>query len=389
MPTAGAMLILSASPKAYFNRILTWRPLVFIGLISYSLYLWHWPLLAYWNIIDPGHALWMNGILLLVAFVLSILVYRYVETPCRTVRSPRRKKWAVVGLLVGLLLVTGLGQLIRHQDGVEWRNSSYFQTVAAIRDDWTNRDRYHSIKINGAEVEINRPGNFPEILFIGDSHMEQYMDRLFVLADAHDMTIGVVASGGCWVAPGVRSGHERCSKNIQSFEILLKDPRLHHVVVAQKWGGYLENDDITAIDALGNSVSFDRGGWKVALHNLYEAFATSKRTLHVILDVPWDESKTSSNYDPLRRLPRYNTTIGEQDFLVPYPKDDAWKQGNDAALATFQSVATIIAPAEQECPQRTCNLLHYKDDDHLRASYAKDHAVWIDSIFDDVKEISQ
>lgn len=92
LPTLGAVLILAASPKAVLNRFLAWRPVVFIGLISYSLYLWHWPLIAYANIIEPQHGVGIDGLMLALSFILSILAYRYVETPFRTLQLPREKK---------------------------------------------------------------------------------------------------------------------------------------------------------------------------------------------------------------------------------------------------------------------------------------------------------
>src|SRR5690606_18310378 len=56
LPTVGTLLLLTAGPSAFVNRIfLSWRPMVWVGLISYPLYLWHWPLLAFLRIefLDP------------------------------------------------------------------------------------------------------------------------------------------------------------------------------------------------------------------------------------------------------------------------------------------------------------------------------------------------
>src|SRR5690606_32781222 len=57
LPTLGTALLIAAGPQAWFNRrVLAWRPLVWMGLISYPLYLWHWPLMAFGNLQAGGQA---------------------------------------------------------------------------------------------------------------------------------------------------------------------------------------------------------------------------------------------------------------------------------------------------------------------------------------------
>jgi peptidoglycan/LPS O-acetylase OafA/YrhL len=70
-------------------RMLSWRPVVFVGLISYSLYLWHWPVLVYATYWPDNHILWWpwRAGLLVLSFVLAVLSWRYVETPFR------RRQW--------------------------------------------------------------------------------------------------------------------------------------------------------------------------------------------------------------------------------------------------------------------------------------------------------
>lgn len=395
MPTIGAALILSASPKALFNRALAWRPVVFIGLISYSLYLWHWPLIAYANITEPAHEAWENGLMLVTSFVLAILSYRYVETPFRTLRLPQAKKQAVIGLLAGLVAVTVLGQIIRQGDGLPGRISSHLQQVMAqvegIREDWVDEEMFHKIKIDGATLQMNRKEGFPDILFVGDSHLQQYFERIEILAEKRNITVGILAFGGCWVSPGVVSEKEKCSQRIRDFEQLLRNPKLRHVVVAQKWGGYLGGEDAQLVyDVKGNPVRF-ADDWKIdVLKKLRKYFEGTGRTLHVILDVPWDESEEGNNFNPLRHISRiYYKELKDEDFTVPLPRNPTWLLGNNSVRSVFEGFATIIDPAPVECPEGHCNLLHYKDDDHLRASYAKDHAIWIDSIFDNIEEVGR
>lgn len=380
LPTLGALFILSASPKALFNRFLALKPVVFIGLISYSLYLWHWPLIAYANIMEPQHEQWVPGVLLIVAFFLSVLSYRYVETPFRTIRAPRGKRIAVVGLLVGLLVATGFGQWLRQTEGVRQRNSDFLQQIETFKQDWLDRRVLHNVKFGEASVLMNRKKGFPEILFVGDSHAAQYIPRILKEAEERNMTVGIIYADGCFVVPGVMSKKSPCKRAIQSFEHILKDPRLQHVVWIQKWGGYQNNDSMKIRERSGRVVTFSEGGWVSAIRIQKESLKKSELSVHIVLDVPWDESQTENSYDPLFHISRLRS--GEwKGKKQPLPKDKAWLQGNDKVKEQFSSFATIIDPVSIHCPEGWCDLFHYRDDDHLRASYVRDHAIWIDSVF--------
>lgn len=380
LPTLGALFILSASPKALFNRFLALKPVVFIGLISYSLYLWHWPLIAYANIMEPQHEQWVPGVLLIVAFFLSVLSYRYVETPFRTIRAPRGKRIAVVGLLVGLLVATGFGQWLRQTEGVRQRNSDFLQQIETFKQDWPDRRVLHNVKFGEASVLMNRKKGFPEILFVGDSHAAQYIPRILKEAEERNMTVGIIYADGCFVVPGVMSKKSPCKRAIQSFEHILKDPRLQHVVWIQKWGGYQNNDSMKIRERSGRVVTFSEGGWVSAIRIQKESLKKSELSVHIVLDVPWDESRTENSYDPLFHISRLRS--GEwKGKKQPLPKDKAWLQGNDKVKEQFSSFATIIDPVSIHCPEGWCDLFHYRDDDHLRASYVRDHAIWIDSVF--------
>ena len=390
MPTVGAALILSASPKAMFNRFLALGPIVFIGLISYSLYLWHWPLIAFANIIEPMHDAWGNGVVLVVSFIFSILAYRYVETPFRIIRVQMIKKRAVAGLLAGLVVVTSVGQTIRLEDGIPGRMSPALRQVETIQRDWPDNDLFYKVKVDGATLRMNRKEGFPDILFAGDSHLEQYFPRILKLAQERNLTVGVLVSGGCWVSPGVLSERKGCSQRIRDFERLLKNPEIRYVVVSQKWGAYIKGKDIALVrNEKPELVRFEDGHWTDVLKSLRKYFEGKDRILYVILDVPWDESEEGSDFDPVRRISRlYSKELKNEDFIVPFPKDNTWLLGNNSVLSVLEGVATIVDPVSLHCPGGQCNLLHYKDDDHLRASYTRDHAVWIDFIFDNIQRTS-
>ena len=91
--------MIAAGPEAWLNRtVLSQRVLVGIGLISYPLYLWHWPLLSFARLLTaepPPPA--VRAALIAAAFVLAWLTYRLIEMPIRF--GPRRR-WVVPALCV-------------------------------------------------------------------------------------------------------------------------------------------------------------------------------------------------------------------------------------------------------------------------------------------------
>ncbi|WP_229506208.1 acyltransferase family protein [Massilia sp. BJB1822] len=107
LPVSGALLLLAAGPQAWINRrLLAARPLVWVGLISYPLYLWHWPLLAFSRIIDdlPNSE---RNLALVLSFLLAWLTWRYVEQPLRR----GRPGWRLTGALAASLAALGLFSL--------------------------------------------------------------------------------------------------------------------------------------------------------------------------------------------------------------------------------------------------------------------------------------
>jgi len=113
VPTIGTALLVMAGPDSWFNRtILSPRPVVLIGLISYPLYLWHWPLLSfarYHLLIEPTPST-KAGIIAL-AILLAWATYQFVERPIRfgMRRAQSVRRYAPITLIVLLCGVGGVG----------------------------------------------------------------------------------------------------------------------------------------------------------------------------------------------------------------------------------------------------------------------------------------
>src|SRR3954468_8850530 len=105
LPVGGTALLISAGPSAWVNRaILSRRAVVYVGLISYPLYLWHWPLLSYARIVHDGEAPWeLRCALLGLSIVLAALTFELVEKPIRRGRlGAMARRVAVPGLAASM-----------------------------------------------------------------------------------------------------------------------------------------------------------------------------------------------------------------------------------------------------------------------------------------------
>lgn len=122
-PTLGAGCLIMAGEGGWGHRtLLANRGLVGIGLISYPLYLWHWPLLSFARIMESGTPpLKVRLGLLLASGILAWLTYRLLERPIRRLSGERARRgaWVLLGIMAVVLLV---GVTIKKQDGLKWRH---------------------------------------------------------------------------------------------------------------------------------------------------------------------------------------------------------------------------------------------------------------------------
>ncbi len=120
LPTLGAALLISAGPQPWLNRVVLSSPLpVWVGLISFPLYLWHWPLLSFARIVEGQRpSAEIRTAAVLIAVVLAWCTYRLIEKPLR-LGTRLNLKTAVLVVLMGM---TGLvGYRVHQQHGLDFR----------------------------------------------------------------------------------------------------------------------------------------------------------------------------------------------------------------------------------------------------------------------------
>jgi peptidoglycan/LPS O-acetylase OafA/YrhL len=199
-----ALLTSGASPRpALVNRLLSWPPLVFVGLISYSLYLWHQPLLAFVNYyrivpLTPG------GTIVLLAATLLVAAgsWRLIERPVRMRMLMKSTRALLVCLGVGSAGIFLAGLMLWNSGGLPHRFPP--EVRGLIVSGYGTSDRVHCVEeVPLEQVRAGRVCNYgpggssPKVLVWGDSHAMALMPAVKALAKEHRMHTYFVAKYNC------------------------------------------------------------------------------------------------------------------------------------------------------------------------------------------------
>jgi peptidoglycan/LPS O-acetylase OafA/YrhL len=380
-PCGGAALIIAAGPQSWVNRYLLGHPvMVFIGLISYPLYLWHWPLLSFAHTADWREFTWPVKILAIATSIaLAYLTYRYLERPIRS--SPRSRPLAVglcavmcACVTVGCLVLSGWAPARPLPDSVS-------RVVQASDEGYPYPDEEGFLRVGQGTHEV---------LFIGDSTMGQYHGSVAkFLAEHPELSrVGVFAwKAGC--APDVGMSlvdPPACQALIDQALEYAKRPSVDTVVIGFCWYAYFMG--ILEDDHVGEPAPLvpDTGRVLDNIEHMVAGLVQSGKRVEIILQTPLDPG-----FDPRQMIRRSVSPPGFQ--ITPAYADRATitrtfepfvSRLRDIALRTG---ASTIDPMESLCDAHICSSVNaagepiYRDSFHLRKDYVRDHVHYLDAVF--------
>ncbi|MES2400325.1 MAG: acyltransferase family protein [Pseudomonadota bacterium] len=310
LPTLGTVLLLSAGPKAFINhRFLANRGMVATGLISYPLYLWHWPLLSFWKIQSASKPSVESLLLVLcLSIVLAGLTYWLVERPFRFGKWRTGKAfWLFIAVLIigaaGLQGYTsnGFDGVSGRKDGREefakqFENSppAYaFYTSAGIhdlmRDDCNfspNTPRYSAggnrwVPRQSISKSCYERDGRPHAVFIwGDSHA-QHLNAGLRDYLPEDWQVLQVATSSCppYKNYQLPSTTDYCAQSNWFALAKIKETKPDVVIVAEHWGhGMARMNEITTrltgmgvkkVIFMGPTPEWDTDLWRIVVQKLW------------------------------------------------------------------------------------------------------------------------
>lgn len=355
LPVIGATCLIAAGGNTWINRYaLSNRIMVWIGLISFPLYLWHWPLLAFAKLIEGDEVRsHIRFRLMILAIILSWLTYIFIEKPIRFGGQSTKKVYALLAWLIVLAL---LGIHITLNNGYPFRAQLNNTTVTeAVRDqlvgaEWKYKQNQTCLKQHPFELAkdygwwfcIQNKETSPNIVIFGSSfanHLYPGFVNNEFLKDKSILSIGACAIGTADNAPNTTGKHP-CANTGPSEQRMFvgneikKDRSTKYIVLS----GFTDERDPAYVERVKKEVE-------------------SVRTLHSQLIVFMPHIRP--NFDPKLC---YSTPFRKEVKDCNFPKSQI-KELADQFLPVKNGIlaadptALFFDPNEMFCNKESCSYL--------------------------------
>lgn len=361
-PCVGTALVIAAGtdPRTLTARMLSTKPAVLIGLISYSLYLWHWPLIAYANYLEIPITPATGTAIFLASILLAWASWRFVEMPCR--RSGLRMTFAAAVCKRYAVPVTAIGLTsfaVIASDGLpnrfDRRVVEYEKIIGAAPEklhEQCHSSTFFYQREPNASCLIGVASRPADLILIGDSYANHFTGMVDVLAKRDGLSVMHYTMDGCPPVKGMGFGSlasyiEKCrSRNDFSYKFIASH-RFKYVLLGASW----PND--------GTPEHFAR--LRSGLADSISSILASGAKPIIILN----NQGTTNAHCPIRRL-----LTGSARRCEKAPDANARQWQMFQSLKRQYPVLVYIDPNKVICAQATCRSIIadvplYRDSGHL------------------------
>ncbi len=391
-PCGGAALVIwsGGASSTLVARALSRRPLVAIGLISYSLYLWHMPVLAFWrNLVVRQLTLPESLIAILLATGLAWVSYTWVETPVRRRVFPTTQRLLFIYAFAGVGVVVGLGLAIHFGDGFRGRFASVDRYLAETyllgptRPDCPSAEPERSLRDATCLIGRQKLARPPAFVLWGDSHADALLPAFDELADRAGLAGYYSWSTGCPPIVGVYPAtppNNTCLLDSAKTIELIRQAGVKQVILVSRWSAYVEPRDRTGVEqdegelflgdansGRGNSSAQAKQVFTKHLKTTVDSLLAAGASVWIVKDVPEYDVLVPKKLINVARLGGDVAKVG-----MPLARHLA-RQGFVSSVidALAGPRVHVIDPTPFLCePADFCRVEHngwslYKDDDHL------------------------
>ncbi|SLN74522.1 O-acetyltransferase OatA [Pseudooceanicola marinus] len=369
-PVLGAALLIWAGPGALAGRLLALRPFVGVGLISYSLYMWHWPMIVLPQLvlIRPLGLVEQLGLLALMLAV-SWLSWKYIEGPFRKptgLLKTSRGVFAASG--AALLSLSVLGALFVGAQGLPGRFPAPVLQIARTAEEVGGLRQQCPF-----ETQLSRTVGFchlgpegpPRVLVWGDSHAAALYPMMETLLQQQDMPGEIVANYGCPpVLNLVEPDTPHCAPFAQRILDRAIDQGVEKIILVGIWRGALLTKVTEYQGRPGTDRDSRRANVTAALTDMIASLQGQGIDVAVMMPVPGSPYSVPEAMFRQAVLPLPGTNRGELRRTEAYYADLTAPLRAGATRADLVLEVAPLLCAEGSCAVETGGQPLYRDTNH-------------------------
>ena len=254
-----ALLFRGVGDVSMTSRLLAFKPLVFIGTLSYSLYLWHWPILAVMSYMGITLTPMVKIVYFAATFAIGYLSFVLIENKYRKARTGFTRTLVLLMILpaIGLSVLHSAGK--KHEGWPERFGEDSIQVFSGLKA-FVPAHREKCLGVSdGADPGciMGAVQAAPQAFLLGDSFSNHYWG--FVETLAKDANLAVLAQGypACLALPNVylydankyQGGlYQKCHDAAQRYYELITKSHFRYVIIGQFWEAYLADNIVTQLD---------------------------------------------------------------------------------------------------------------------------------------------
>jgi peptidoglycan/LPS O-acetylase OafA/YrhL len=373
LPTLGAALLIAAGPGALVNRAVLANPVLgWFGLISFPLYLWHWPLLSFTRV---ARSAWpappVAAVLAVAAIALSALTYYAVERPLRFGPGARPKALA---LAAAMLVMAAAGYAVFRSEGLPTR--------ATVADFAGNRNEilreppvdtaclaYAGAPPRFMYCRFHDARGTQTVAIVGDSHARFAFPGLAAWLAGRGVNTVLLGEAGCPPLVGAPAGRTpawraQCRERTGEIHaILAAKPDIRTVIFIIRGTFYLTGLGFGAVESnLNGTPQLSAAEFTRGIRDTEAALARLGKRFIFVRENP------ELGFDPLGCIPRPLRSV-PASCVLDRAAIERRQRPYDEALRAVTGV-TVVGVLDALCPEGRCPALRngellYADDDHL------------------------
>lgn len=385
LPVLGTFCGIAAGSHGNFlnTKLLSHPVLIFLGIISYPLYLWHWPIITLLRLFDAA-SLTARCAFCLLAIVAAAATFRLVERPLRFMFSSKK---AVATLIIAACIVAGMGLLAKY-GRIAPSTAGRWSEISQVFGDWLDPVRE---QFNGTLVDGHIPGNKYTLLY-GDSYAQQYFPRAAAVLRANpERNRGLILINGYHYPPYRGSRFRYLNERQDTFERFMKVVNLDAidtVIISGIWKHCFsaQHAELT-LDGVPVQPKRDRAKIMQRWEELLQDLKTHGKNVYLVFTNPYEVRM--NNYGIIARTlyPRFFTIKNElldcRRFRSAHNDAYEWVRSLAAKYG-----AHFIDPADYLCRDGYAptvdeegRLIYIINRDHFRAGYMREKITYLDDAF--------